>query len=66
VLLLCTGYKKYITEEDLWALPPADQAEAVAARLEKQWLLQQQKKKWVSVVGRALDFAGNVLTRSLL
>jgi ATP-binding cassette subfamily C (CFTR/MRP) protein 1 len=40
------GYKKYITEEDLWALPPSDQAEAVAGRLEKQWNAQLKKKKY--------------------
>lgn len=35
--MMKTGYKKFLTEEDLWALPPDDTAEALGKRLESAW-----------------------------
>ncbi|GAA5929198.1 hypothetical protein JCM1841_006231 [Sporobolomyces salmonicolor] len=31
------GYKKFLTEEDLWSLPPDDTAHALSERLERTW-----------------------------
>ncbi|CEQ40462.1 SPOSA6832_02085, partial [Sporobolomyces salmonicolor] len=31
------GYKKFLTEEDLWSLPPDDTAHALSERLERAW-----------------------------
>ncbi|KAK4704436.1 hypothetical protein P7C70_g1781, partial [Phenoliferia sp. Uapishka_3] len=36
--LMKEGYTKYLTEEDLWSLPPDDQAEALSNRLEGNWV----------------------------
>ncbi|TNY24017.1 hypothetical protein DMC30DRAFT_371993 [Rhodotorula diobovata] len=35
--MMKTGYRKFLTEEDLWALPPDDTARALGDRLEKAW-----------------------------
>ncbi|KAM0749801.1 hypothetical protein T439DRAFT_39861 [Meredithblackwellia eburnea MCA 4105] len=35
--MMKAGYTKYLTEEDLWALPPGDTAEALGANLESTW-----------------------------
>ncbi|GAA6005323.1 hypothetical protein JCM10207_002938 [Rhodosporidiobolus poonsookiae] len=35
--MMKTGYAKFLTEEDLWALPPADTARSLGDRLEKAW-----------------------------
>ncbi|GJN87677.1 hypothetical protein Rhopal_000632-T1 [Rhodotorula paludigena] len=35
--MMKTGYRKFLTEEDLWALPPDDTAWALGQRLEKAW-----------------------------
>ncbi|WOO86211.1 Metal resistance protein YCF1 [Vanrija pseudolonga] len=48
--LLSLGTKKYLGEEDMWMLPPADSAEALSERLAKAWreqidLVKQGKKK---------------------
>ncbi|KAK4053428.1 hypothetical protein OIV83_001593 [Microbotryomycetes sp. JL201] len=35
--MMKTGYHKFLTEEDLWALPPDDTAHALGDRLSKAW-----------------------------
>ncbi|BGP00216.1 hypothetical protein NBRC10513v2_004440 [Rhodotorula toruloides] len=35
--LMKLGYRKFLTEEDLWALPPDDTAESLSNRLETAW-----------------------------
>ncbi|ORY80748.1 P-loop containing nucleoside triphosphate hydrolase protein, partial [Leucosporidium creatinivorum] len=35
--MMKAGYTKYLTEEDLWALPPDDTAHALGHRLEEAW-----------------------------
>ncbi|GAA5854514.1 hypothetical protein JCM9279_000825 [Rhodotorula babjevae] len=35
--MMKTGYRKFLTEEDLWALPPDDTARALGDRLEQAW-----------------------------
>ncbi|GAA5856368.1 hypothetical protein JCM8547_008708 [Rhodosporidiobolus lusitaniae] len=35
--MMKTGKEKYLTEEDLWALPPDDTAHALGSRLEAAW-----------------------------
>ncbi|SCV73559.1 BQ2448_7485 [Microbotryum intermedium] len=35
--MMKAGYHKYLTEEDLWALPPDDTAEALGRKLETAW-----------------------------
>ncbi|KAI5478725.1 putative ABC metal ion transporter [Pseudohyphozyma bogoriensis] len=37
------GYKKFLTEEDLWALPPDDTALALGTRLERAWMSRVEK-----------------------
>ncbi|GAA5894971.1 uncharacterized protein JCM6883_002275 [Sporobolomyces salmoneus] len=35
--LMMQGYRKFLTEEDLWSLPPDDTANALGSRLEQAW-----------------------------
>lgn len=37
------GKRKFLTEEDLWALPTGDTAEELATRLEKAWIKRREK-----------------------
>lgn len=37
------GKRKFLTEEDLWALPDGDTAEALAERLEKAWRKREKR-----------------------
>lgn len=39
------GYSKYLTEEDLWSLPPDDTAEALGSKLEKHWMKRREAMK---------------------
>ncbi|BGP53294.1 hypothetical protein JCM8202v2_000853 [Rhodotorula sphaerocarpa] len=41
--MMKTGYRKFLTEEDLWSLPPDDTAYALGQRLEKAWLARRAK-----------------------
>ena len=48
------GYKHFITEEDLWALPREDQADALNERFATQWKAQVKKKSpsvWLALAG---------------
>ncbi|POY70789.1 hypothetical protein BMF94_6201 [Rhodotorula taiwanensis] len=45
-VMMKTGYRKFLTEEDLWALPPDDTAYALGMRLERAW--QARRAKTVS------------------
>ncbi|BGP13132.1 hypothetical protein JCM10213v2_001051 [Rhodosporidiobolus nylandii] len=36
--MMVTGYRKFLTEEDLWALPPDDTVPALSSRLEAAWV----------------------------
>ncbi|GAA5830633.1 hypothetical protein JCM11251_002541 [Rhodosporidiobolus azoricus] len=35
--MMMAGYRKFLTEEDLWAMPPEDTANSLSQRLEKAW-----------------------------
>lgn len=39
------GFNKYLTEEDLWSLPPDDTAEALGSTLEKHWVKRKEAVK---------------------
>ncbi|GAA5860287.1 hypothetical protein JCM3774_000370 [Rhodotorula dairenensis] len=41
--MMVAGYRKFLTEEDLWALPPDDTAYALGQRLEKAWQVRRAK-----------------------
>lgn len=48
------GYRKYLTEDDLWALPKQDQADSLSERLRVNWEDQMKKKKCAPLVNRFL------------
>lgn len=41
------GKAKYLTEEDLWSLPPDDTAEALGTKLERHWKRRQAAAKLI-------------------
>ncbi|GAA5903406.1 hypothetical protein JCM6882_006539 [Rhodosporidiobolus microsporus] len=41
--MMKAGYKKFLTEEDLWAMPPDDTAHALSQRLERAWQSRRDK-----------------------
>ncbi|GAA5978963.1 hypothetical protein JCM5350_004190 [Sporobolomyces pararoseus] len=41
--MMTTGYRKFLTEEDLWSLPPDDTANALGSRLEQAWQARRDK-----------------------
>ncbi|GAA5821197.1 hypothetical protein JCM3770_005247 [Rhodotorula araucariae] len=41
--MMMAGYRKFLTEEDLWALPPDDTAYALGQRLEKAWQARRDR-----------------------
>lgn len=41
--MMITGYKKSLTEDDLWALPREDQADAIGHRMQAKWDAQLKK-----------------------
>lgn len=43
--MMKAGYSKYLTEEDLWSLPPDDTAEALGSTLEKHWVKRKEAVK---------------------
>ncbi|KAI1501258.1 P-loop containing nucleoside triphosphate hydrolase protein [Biscogniauxia marginata] len=47
------GYKKFLTEEDLWGLPPNDKTSATGDQFEKAWQYELKHKKrpslWVAL-----------------
>ncbi|KAI0603284.1 P-loop containing nucleoside triphosphate hydrolase protein [Biscogniauxia sp. FL1348] len=47
------GYKQYLTEEDLWGLPPSDKTSTTGDQFEKAWQYELKHKKrpslWVAM-----------------
>ncbi|GAA5830776.1 hypothetical protein JCM5353_002363 [Sporobolomyces roseus] len=41
--MMYMGVKKFLTEEDLWSLPPDDTAHALGSRLEQAWQARRDK-----------------------
>lgn len=49
--MMKAGYKKFLTEEDLWALPPDDTAEALGNKLERAWERRKRALQSKQTVG---------------
>ena len=43
--MMRAGREKYLTEEDLWSLPPDDTAEALGSKLERHWVKRKDAVK---------------------
>ncbi|KAK4056218.1 hypothetical protein OIO90_002659 [Microbotryomycetes sp. JL221] len=77
--MMKTGYHKFLTEEDLWALPPDDTANALGIRLGEAWEKRKQhvrtrnagikdesKKKKPSLTGALFSaYGGPFMTAAL-
>ncbi|KWU42263.1 P-loop containing nucleoside triphosphate hydrolase protein [Rhodotorula sp. JG-1b] len=65
--MMMAGYRKFLTEEDLWALPPDDTAYALGQRLEKAWQARRAKAaKRPSLTGALVSaYGGPFFTAAL-